>query len=286
MLKFKKVHIYRNHASTLDFNFIVKELQKYFTGIQIDTRPPFLINIDNLLAEQLAYIRISDIKKPFNEQPRVKVQGELDQKIAYEKNFTRYLIHNGTSNNNNPKEQYKELILYDGFMMQRLFEAMINENEANIDHVHIVFEDRLICTFSEEDWRYHARTILGGSPSIISTTGIIEAPAKPKEWYIEQMLIAAYGIRSSDDDDENNSNSSYGGEKYLDYGEYRINFAAVGYVLQALFFIITKGNPFCSDINCRLYNAHWQEELIYSQIQSKRLCNEHAKLLHEFNAIV
>jgi hypothetical protein len=81
MLKFKKVHIYRNHASTLDFNFIVKELQKYFTGIQIDTRPPFLINIDNLLAEQLAYIRISDIKKPFNEQPRVKVQGELDQKL-------------------------------------------------------------------------------------------------------------------------------------------------------------------------------------------------------------
>jgi hypothetical protein len=170
-------------------------------------------------------------------------------------------------------------------MMQRLFEAMINEKEANIDHVHIVFEDRLICTFSE-DWRYHARAILGGSPSIISTTGIIEAPAKPKKWYIEQMLIAAYGIRSSDDDDENNSNSYNWKEKYLDYGEYRVNFTAVGYVLQALFFFITKGNPFCSDINCRLYNAHWQEELIYSQIQSKRLCSEHAKLLHEFNTII
>ena len=68
-----------------------------------------------------------------------------------------------TSNNNSLKKQYKELILYDGFMIQRLFEAMINENEANIDHVHIVFEDRLICIFSEEDWRYHARTILGGT---------------------------------------------------------------------------------------------------------------------------
>jgi hypothetical protein len=54
-------------------------------------------------------------------------------------------------------------MLYDGFMMQRLFETMINENESNTDHVHIVFEDRLICTFSEEDWRYHARTILGGN---------------------------------------------------------------------------------------------------------------------------
>jgi len=149
----------------------VGELQKYFTGIKIDTRPPFLINIDNLLAEQLVSIRISDVKKPFNKQPRIMVDGDLDQKVAYEKNFTRYLALNGTGNSNRLKKQYKELILYDGFMMQRLFEAMINENEANLDHVHIVFEDRIICTFSEEDWRYHARTILGGSPSIISTTG-------------------------------------------------------------------------------------------------------------------
>ena len=261
---------------------IVGELQKYFTGIKIDTRPPFLTSIDNLLAEQLASIRIFDIKKPFNEQPKVKPQGE-DQKVAYEKNFTRYLIHNGTNNNNNNnhKKQYKELILYDGFMMQRLFEAMIDENEANIGHVHIVFEDRLICTFSEEDWRYHARTILGGSPSIISTTGIIETPAKPKEWYIKQMQIAAYDMCG--DDEENNSNSSNEREKYLDYGEYRINFAAVGYALQALFFFISEGKPFCNDINCRLYNAHWQEELIYSQIQSKRLCHEHAELLRKFN---
>ena len=32
-------------------------------------------------------------------------------------------------------------------------------------------------------------------------------------------------------------------EKYLDYGDYRINLAAVGYALQALFFFITEGNP-------------------------------------------
>ena len=284
MLKFKNVHVYCNQTNTLDFNFIVGELQKYFTGIKIDIRPPFLIDIDNLLTEQLVSIIISDVKKPFKEQPRVKVHGELDQSVAYEKNFARYLILNGTSSDSSTEKQYKELILYDGFMMQRLFEAMINENEANTDHVHIVFEDRLICTFSEEDWRYHARTILGGSPSIISTTGIIEAPAKPKEWYIRQMQKAAYGICSDDDKITSNLSSNWK-KKYLDYGDYRINFAAVGYALQALFFFITEGNPFCNDINCRLYNAHWQEELIYSQIQSMRLCNEHADLLHEFNTV-
>lgn len=285
MLKFRNVHVYCNEADTLDLNFIVRRLQKYFIGIKIDLRPHFLINIDNVLAEQLVSIIISDVKKPFNEQPRVKVQGELDQNVDYEKNFPMYLIPNGVSgSNSSTKKQYKELILYDGFRMQRLFETMINEDESNTDHVHIVFEDRLVCTFSEEDWRYHARTILGGSPSIISTTGIIEAPAKPREWYIKQLQVAANDIGG--DGDENNSNSSSSEkEKYLDYGDYRINFAAVGYALQALFFFITEGNPFCNDINCRLYNAHWQEELIYSQIQSKRLCNEHAKMLHKFNAI-
>jgi ribosomal protein S18 acetylase RimI-like enzyme len=43
--------------------------------------------------------------------------------------------------------------------------------------------------------------------------------------------------------------------------------------------------PFCNDINCRLYNTHWQEELIYSQVQSQRLCDEHATLLHQFNTV-
>lgn len=282
MLKFKNIHIYCNQANTLNFNVIVPGLQKYFTNIPIDVRHPFLNNIDNVLAESLVSIRISDIKKPFNEQPKIKIQRKSDQDVAYEKNFLRHLPRKGISNSNSStKAQYKELILYDGFMMQRLFETMINDSESNTDHVHIVFEDRLICTFSEEDWRYHARTIVGGSPSIISTTGIVEAPAKPKEWYIKQMQLATYDICS--DGHENDVISSDGKEKYLDYGDYRINFAAVGYALQALFFFITEGNPFCDNINCRLYNAHWQEELIHSQIQSRRLCNEHAALLHQFD---
>jgi len=241
-------------------------------------RRPFLTNIDDVIAENLVSIRISDIKKPFNEQPKIK---ESKQNVFYEKNFSRSMILNGVGNNTNTsRRECKALILYDGFLMQRLFNTMINENESNTDHVHIAFEDRLICTFSQEDWRYHARTIVGGNPSIISTTGIVEAPAKPKEWYMKQMRLATYGI---DPDDENEDTSTK--KKYLDYGDYRINFIAVGYVLQALFFFITEGDPFCNDNNCRLYNAHWQEELIHSQIETESLCNEHATLLHHFNTV-
>jgi hypothetical protein len=284
MLKFNNVHIYRNHANNLDFNVIVPELQKYIPKIPIEVRHPFLNNIDNVLAESLTSIRISDIKKPFNEQPRIKVQGKFDKNIVYEKNFPRQFIFSDISNNSSTTErQYKELILYDGFMMQRLLGTMINESESNTDHVHLVFEDRLICTFSEEDWRYHSRTFVAGNPSIISTTGIVEAPAKPKEWYIKQMQLAIYDIDRDDDQIDGISSSDV--KKYLDYGDYRINFAAVGYALQALFFFITEGDPFCNNANCRLYNAHWQEELLQSQIQNKGLCNKHDALLHQFNTV-
>jgi hypothetical protein len=279
MLQFKYVHIYCNQVNTLEsVNVIVPGVRKYFTNITIDMRRPFLTNIDDVIAENLVAIRISDTKKPFNEQPKIN---ESEQNVFYEKNFSRPMILNGVGNNTNTSgREYRELILYDGFLMQRLFNTMINENESNTDHVHIAFEDRLICTFSQEDWRYHARTIVGGTPSIISTTGIVEAPAKPKEWYMKQMQLATYCI---DPDDENEDTSTK--KKYLDYGDYRINFIAVGYVLQALFFFITEGDPFCNDNNCRLYNAHWQEELIHSQIETESLCNEHATLLHQFNTV-
>ena len=239
MLKFNNVHIYRNHANNLDFNVIVPELQKYFPKIPIEVRHPFLNNIDNVLAESLTSIRISDIKKPFNEQPRIKVQGKFDKNIVYEKNFPRQIIFSDISNNNSTTErQYKELILYDGFMMQRLLGTMINESESNTDHVHLVFEDRLICTFSEEDWRYHSRTFVAGNPSIISTTGIVEAPAKSKEWYIKQMQLAIYDIDRDDDQIDGISSSDV--KKYLDYGDYRINFALLDMLFRHYFSLLRK----------------------------------------------
>jgi len=49
--------------------------------------------------------------------------------------------------------------------------------------------------------------------------------------------------------------------------------------MQTLFFHLT-GNPFCKNKNCRLYNAHWQEDLIQAQLTSKNdFCLQHEKML-------
>jgi hypothetical protein len=159
--------------------------------------------------------------------------------------------------------------------MQRLYETLVPENEKTIDNIHIILDSRLACTFSEDDHRYHARAIICGTPSIISTSGIIEAPAKPKDFYLGQI-----GWMPTPADIEDLKKQFAG--KYIDYDDHRINCIITGYIIQALFFFLKDGNPFCSDAGCRLFNAHWQEDLISTQINNQRLCKRDLLLLHKF----
>lgn len=276
MLRFKYVHLYLNPAKTLDINSIVWEVRKFFSNCQIDIRLPFLDanNINDTIAENLASLTVSDIKRPFYDQLERGQRPSVDD-IIYERNL---VIH--TISSKNPKFR-----LYDGFMMQGLFGRMLSEKETSTDHVHIVFEDRLICTFSEDDWRYHARALICGTPSIISTNGIIEAPAKPREWYLKQLLhqFSIYKRDPLEEEMEESWKKELAAKYIIDYKDYRINSVAAGYVLQALFFFLSEGDPFCDDNNCRLFNAHWQEDLMHSQIENNELCKKHILLLHNFN---
>ena len=72
---------------------------------------------------------------------------------------------------------------------------------------------------------------------------------------------------------------SYGGE-FLDYHDQRLSKIAEGYLLQAVFYYIT-GDAFCDSLDCRLNNAHWQKDLIHSQIKISRLCKKHQKILDD-----
>src|SRR5690349_3258767 len=86
MFKFDNVHIYRNHSNSLDFPFIVSELQKYFPKIPIDIRNPFLNDMDNKFTDSLLSARIYDIKKPYNEQQQRKMIKIFDESVIYEGN--------------------------------------------------------------------------------------------------------------------------------------------------------------------------------------------------------
>ncbi len=99
--------------------------------------------------------------------------------------------------------------------------------------------------------------------------GLVEAPAKPKELYLRRYL-GSNGIALKEE---------FKG-RFIDYEDPRVTEVMKGYVLQAVFFHMT-GDPFCKNKNCRLYNAHWQEEVIHAQLEIPHgLCVNHQATLN------
>ncbi|UCD83437.1 MAG: hypothetical protein JSU92_08970 [Deltaproteobacteria bacterium] len=163
-------------------------------------------------------------------------------------------------------------ILYDGFKLMALFSKLIPEEESDFNHCHIIFTNQLFGTWDGGDLRYHARVSVYGFPSVISTTGIVEAPAKPRKFYMKRRM--GFNITTLKEEISG---------RFIDYDDPRMTEVMKGYALQAIFFQ-GVGEPFCDDKTCRLYNAHWQEELLQAQLSSSErdhigLCPEHQKII-------
>jgi hypothetical protein len=74
--------------------------------------------------------------------------------------------------------------------------------------------------------------------------------------------------------------------RFLDHGDLRITEVLKGYAMQALFFNLS-GEPFCEDPDCRLFNSHWQEEVLHAQIDGQyEFCPRHEAMLNELKTRV
>jgi hypothetical protein len=132
---------------------------------------------------------------------------------------------------NKSKDIGQKITVIDGFYLQRIYSKIIDENETQLDHLHIIFEDNLICTYDENDQRYHARPLICGSPSIISIAGIVEGPAKPKGYYFKLMLKDLISINSKEVENEF-------ANRFIGYDDPRLVQAATGYAIQSIFFFL------------------------------------------------
>jgi len=163
-------------------------------------------------------------------------------------------------------------ILYDGFQLQTAFRDIIPREEQSLEFIHILFTNRLFATWDDSNKRYHVRTSVYGIPSVISTTGLVEAPAKPRGYYFLKQQYDRLGKDITELKDRFKGS-------FIDYEDKRLTEVVKGYAMQAVFYSLT-GAPFCEDKGCRLYNAHWQEELIFAQLESGyEFCQRHTKLL-------
>lgn len=93
--------------------------------------------------------------------------------------------------------------------------------------------NRLVETI-EADGRYHIHAAIHGLPSLISVQGMIEGPARPREYCALRGRLSEEEI-------------FHGlGGKFLREGDPGLTEVMKGYVMQALFYHLT-GPPFCEE---------------------------------------
>lgn len=211
----------------------------------------------SLIALEFARCKIIDLTRPCPD--RMPLAGEID----YEKRLL------------SPQGAKAVGVLYDGARLQELYRGLLPLEQSGLAHLHILFTRRLFATFDESDRRYHARVAIYGSPSLISTSGAVEAPAKPREFYILRDRYASFAQK---DLALAQVKAQFRG-RFLEHGDERTTEVLKGYVLQAIFYRIF-GDPFCEETRCRLFNAHWQEEMLAAQLRpSQELCPRHQAML-------
>ena len=202
------------------------------------------------LARAIAATRVRNIMKPF--EPMEPLYGEIQFELRLLEEPTKRVPG----------------ILYDAYRYLEVMRGALPPAEKSLRVFHLPFDHRILGTF-DEDGRYHARAVVAGYPSVVSTSGIVEGPAKPEGYYkVKAQLSIALGAIPFDAAKE-----PFKGH-FIDYDDPRLTEVAKGYALQAAMYHITK-EPFCEHTECRLFNAHWQSELIRSQLKSGRLCARH-----------
>jgi len=259
--------------SELDIDKIVYYLQKIFPNNVIEKEKESLLSFNSTNKEKnFSFYKqaiVQDLKKPL---------------YIYDLNY--YNSSNSIEKivvESNKKNEFDDLLLYDGFLIQKFLQKLIENGEKQQQHqeltfskINILITDKLLCTFDETDWRYHARTIICGNPTLISTSGIVEGIAKPRDYYYKLFFF------KEDPDIVDELKKEYTGQ-FITYNDPRINDVIEGLVLQSIFYFINSGVPFCEDRNCRFFNAHFQDDVIRINIKEKKICQKHKTLICKYN---
>jgi hypothetical protein len=252
-LKISKIILYDEPSvPEIKLNSLAKFLQDVFP-VNVETRENILSFASKDTAPKIAECKIFNLSKDF------QTHVPTDEEILFEES------------NIQDSSKTENIIMYDGFHLQRVLANLISEKEKTEDIFHVFFTNKLTCTYDNNDYRYHGRALIGSNPAIISTTGIIEAPAKPREYYFDLMTNFTRGVNVE------TIKKKYKGT-YLEYNDSRLSKIIEGYLLQAIFYYET-GEPFCNDSGCRLFNAHWQKDLLHSQLHESKLCVTHQEVL-------
>lgn len=231
-----------------DRKAVEADLARY--GIQLDLREPLPQNREgdewvDWMAWHTAFAKVRDLStKPAEREPaELEIRKEAEALTG---------------------EKSPPGPIYDGHRLLEAYHGPLpDELQAPGSAPVVVLTDRLVGTFED---RYHVRFLVAGHPSIVSPPGFVDGPARDRSFYLaKQALGSAHDANEMVDDD------------HITRGDERLPTCIASALLQALMYHET-GDPFCEDEGCRLYNPHWQADLIESMAGGE-LCEEHAEHL-------
>lgn len=255
MLKISKIFLYDEPTvPEIQLHRLVNFLKDLFL-IEVESRESIFSFSKKDTAEKIASVKIFNPKKPFE-----KHTPTINEILFEESNFKSV-------------GDTKNITMYDGFELQKILTELIPKEKIPKNSFHVFFTNKLTCTFDYNDYRYHGRALIGANPSLISITGIIEAPAKPREYYLDLISSTFQGT------DIESLKQKYHGN-FLEYNDSRLSKVIEGYLLQAIFYFET-GESFCDKKECRLFNSHWQKDLLFSQLESRKFCEKHQLILNK-----
>ena len=264
-MKFKNIILYREPSvSEINISQLRDFLEEKFP-VQVRVKENVFSQFNDEQVRSLSSIRIKDIKNSFRNCDYNESEFEFEREMSRNSSLME------STTKVEDAENISQVFMYDGFELQKIL-RYLNRDEQTL---HVIITNRLTCTFDDSDNRYHARAVICANPAIISTTGIIEAPAKPREYYFEAMVLKSQGLGIESAKEKHK-------DKFLEYNDKRLTRIVEGYLLQIIFYNIT-GESFCEDIQCKLNNAHWQKDLLFSQIEINKLCKKHSEILKNLN---
>ena len=253
-------------AVELDMSGIARYMGAMLPDVRVKVRPSFVTSFLDRIPRESRGDALRRLARRFAEL-RIKSPTTRQQTLPVLPLELKYELKRLTSS------QPPYGIPYHGEGLMGLMQELLSESERHLSFVHIIFTNQLFCTWGQD--RYHLRVALFGSPNLLSTTGLVEAPAKPREFYLLKNQYAALGMPDAVVELEEQL-----GDRVLRHGDHRLTEVMKGYVMQAFLYQVT-GDAFCEDSRCRLFNAHWQEDMIRAQLEGTEFCERHQGILEK-----
>jgi len=158
--------------------------------------------------------------------------------------------------------------------LQDVLRAMLPAEERGVANLHLAYITQCIGRWVAEESYFRLQIIRHGEPTIISTTGFVEAPALPREYAFRRAQLVGFGMEEAAEE----LDARFAG-KALGHADARINRVATGFALKAVFRQAFAEDG-CDEPTCPLHPTATHDELARAYLDDdSRLCDRHARML-------